>query len=179
MSKQCFSLKLFPFIDSLPELKITGNIARSANTLAIRYSLIGPVSEIVIPAPTDVPSRMNNLWEETCFEIFIGVKNSDQYREFNLSPSGHWNVYRFREYREEMKEERAFTSLPFRVMKNGNSLDIELKVNLDRIIPEDQSIEVGVSAVIKLLDGKTTYWALTHPGPQPDFHRRDSFIIEL
>ena len=24
-----------------------------------------------------------------------------------------------------------------------------------------------------------TYWALTHPGAQADFHRRDSFQVEL
>jgi hypothetical protein len=28
-------------------------------------------------------------------------------------------------------------------------------------------------------DGGTTYWALTHRGPEPDFHRRNSFILEL
>ena len=38
---------------------------------------------------------------------------------------------------------------------------------------------VGIAAVIKLAGGGLTYWALTHPGPQADFHRRDSFLVEL
>jgi len=36
-----------------------------------------------------------------------------------------------------------------------------------------------VAAVVKLRDGRVTYWALSHPGPRPDFHRRDSFLIKL
>ena len=37
----------------------------------------------------------------------------------------------------------------------------------------------GIAAVIKLAGGELTYWALTHPGPAADFHRRDSFVVEL
>jgi hypothetical protein len=47
------------------------------------------------------------------------------------------------------------------------------------IIPAEQALEVAISAVIKLRSGNVTCWALTHPGPEADFHRRDSFIIEL
>jgi hypothetical protein len=47
------------------------------------------------------------------------------------------------------------------------------------IVPSEQKLEAAISAVIKLRNGKVTFWALTHPGPEADFHRRDSFIIEL
>ena len=126
--------------------------------------------------------RKNGLWEETCFEFFLGVKGSERYWEFNLSPSGHWNVYRFKSYRQGMQEEPAFTSLPFSVQLYSNSLLLSLGLGLDKIIPQEQVsevLQVALSAVIKTRDGKTTYWALTHPGPQADFHRRDGFIIEL
>jgi hypothetical protein len=38
---------------------------------------------------------------------------------------------------------------------------------------------MAVSAVIKTRRGEVTLWALTHPGPEADFHHRDSFIIKL
>ena len=179
MSGQHFSLQAFPSTEALPDVNITGIISRHVHTLAIRYALLGPLSEIVIPPRSDVPARKHRLWEETCFELFIGGRGGEQYREVNLSPSGHWNVYTFAEYRQKMKEETAFTSLPFIVLRGPDSLQLELELDLEMIIPPAKPVEAAVTAVIKHTDGSVTYWALTHPGPEPDFHRRDSFIIRL
>ena len=44
------------------------------------------------------PRRRDRLWEETCLELFLGEEGSERYWEFNLSPAGHWNVYRFEFY---------------------------------------------------------------------------------
>ncbi len=54
-----------------------------------------------------------------------------------------------------------------------------MELNLDMIVPSERGLKVAISTVIKLKDGKVTYWALTHPGAQADFHHCDSFIIEL
>jgi hypothetical protein len=119
------------------------------------------------------------LWEDTCFEFFLGIKNSAQYWEFNLSPAGHWNVYRFDGYRQGMQEETAFENLPFNVQNQADGLALGLDVDLDKIISVQQAIEVAITTVIKDRDGEVTYWALTHRGVEADFHLRDSFIIEL
>jgi len=179
MNSRSFSLKPFPSAGLLPHLKITGNIGRHSKTLTISYALLGPLTEVLIPSHADMPARKNSLWEETCFEFFLGVKNSDQYWEFNLSPAVHWNVYRFKSYRQGMQEEQAFTSFPFSMQKKLNALRLSLKLDLDKIVPTDQTLKVAISAIIKLVNGKITYWALAHPGPQPDFHRKESFILEL
>jgi hypothetical protein len=179
MNEKPFSLQPFPSINPLPSLKITGNIARRSNTLAIRYALVGPLAELVIPAPANLPARRNGLWEETCFEFFLGVKDSDGYWEFNLSPAGDWNVYRFASYRQGMQEETAFTSLPFSVDNQSDSLRLALELDLEKIVQPDQTVELAVSAVLKLKNGEVTYWALTHSRPQADFHCRDSFILDL
>jgi hypothetical protein len=89
MNSHSFSLKPFPSPDILHYLEISGNIGRRPKMLTISYALRGFLSEVIIPAPADVPARKNSLWEETCFEFFPGKKNSDQYWEFNLSPAGH------------------------------------------------------------------------------------------
>jgi hypothetical protein len=179
MKERNFSLLPFPRAGPLPDLKITGSIARCSNTLTIRYALIDPLRELVVPAKAYVPVRKNALWKKTCFEFFLGEKKSDHYWEFNLSPAGHWNVYRFKAYRQEMQEEQAFASLPFCVRRHLDVLQLSLELNPDTIVPAEQPLKVAISAVIKHTDGRKTYWALAHPGPQADFHRRDGFIIEL
>lgn len=179
MKEQGFSLKPFPPAASLPDVTITGTIIRHANRLAIGFKIHGGHSEIVIPAPADMPVRKDSLWEDTCFEVFLGPKDSDQYWEFNLSPAGHWNVYRFNAYRQGMREEPAFRSLPMSVLNQGDAFCLSLEIDLERIIPTEQPLTVGISAVIKPLHGEGTCWALSHPGPQADFHLRDSFIIEV
>jgi hypothetical protein len=179
MNSRNFSLKPFLPADSLSDIEITGSISRASNTLAITYTLLGPLSELLIPPPAEMPSRKDALWEKTCFEFFLAPENSDQYWEFNLSPAGHWNVYSFKSYRQGMQEEPAFTALPFRVYRQPKAMKLSMKLDLARITPEDHTLQIAVSAVIKALSGKTTCWALTHPGPQADFHRRDAFILEL
>ncbi|HEY9846852.1 MAG TPA: hypothetical protein V6D03_11730 [Candidatus Caenarcaniphilales bacterium] len=115
MNNQSFSLQPFGAANLMPDLKIRGNIARHFNTLTIRYELLGPLTELVIPELGGRPVRKNALWEEMCFEFFLAIKNSLRYWEFNLSPAGHWNIYSFAAYRQGMQEETAFTSLPFDV----------------------------------------------------------------
>ncbi|MEH1921134.1 DOMON-like domain-containing protein [Nostoc sp.] len=179
MNNQIFSLQPFPSTESFPHLKITGNISRNANQLAICYSLGGDLKEIAISSPSNAPSRKYELWEDTCFEFFLCIKDSQRYWEFNLSPAGHWNVYRFDGYRQGMQEETAFEKLPFSVQNQADALLLALDVDLAKIISAKQEIEIGITTVIKYKDGEVTYWALTHRGAEADFHLRDSFIIEL
>jgi hypothetical protein len=179
MNGQDFSLKPFSPIDPPLNFKITGHIARRPRQLAIRFDLRGDLAELMIPAPADMPARRQGLWEETCFEFFLGVKDAPRYWEFNLSPAGHWNVYRFAGYRRGMAEETALTSLPVSVRRHSDSLRVALELDVEKIVAAAQPLEVGIAAVIKLAGNGVTYWALTHQGPVADFHRRDSFLVEL
>ena len=158
---------------------ISGSVERLLNMLSLRYTLSGSLEAVSIPAPADNPARTYALWKDTCFEFFLKAGNADRYWEFNLSPSGHWNVYRFRCYRHGMEEEPAFTILPFSVEKSSHALRLFLNIDLAPIIPAGQACTAGISTVIKTADGRITYWALNHPGPQADFHHQDSFFIKL
>jgi hypothetical protein len=179
MNPRKFSLRPFSPLGPHPYVTISASFSRRAHELAIRYELTGQLEKLVMPAPADLPSRRHGLWEETCFEFFLGVKDSPRYWEFNLSPAGPWNVYRFAGYRQGMVEETAFASLPFIVRQRPDSLRLDLELEIERIVGADQPLEIGMAAVIKLAGGGLTYWALTHPGPQADFHRRDGFLAEL
>ncbi len=152
---------------------------RRANALSVEYELRGDLSALSVPGPAGSPERRDRLWEDTCFELFLGPAGSDGYWEFNLSPAGHWNVYRFASYREGMREDPAFAALPFVVRAGSRTLRLSLDLELGRIVPAATDVEAAVCAVIKTRAGAVGHWALAHPGPRPDFHRRDGFRLEV
>jgi hypothetical protein len=179
MNLRSFSLRPFPGEGNALDLKITGSIGRRANLLSLNCALLGNLSELALHAPEEPPVRKDRLWEETCLELFLGVKDSEGYWEFNLSPAGHWNVYRFTSYREGMREEPALASLPFGVRKGPESLALSLDLAIAKILPAGHALEIAVGAVIRTVKGETSHWALAHPGARPDFHRREGFRLDI
>ena len=174
------NFKLVPFPSSiLPAITITGKIARTDNQLSIHYEAGGELEDIALPAPSDSVSRKHDLWKTTCFEFFLAVQGQPQYWEFNMSPSGNWNVYFMDVYRQvNMREETAFTQLPFEFSVAKNSMYLNLSVNVTPIVKPDHDLEIGIAAIIQTKAGDESYWALAHPGPQADFHLREGFTLK-
>jgi hypothetical protein len=176
---QVFELKPFPS-NTTPNIKISGEIVRVENRLFIRHEVNGDTVAILLPAKASTPSRTDNLWKATCFEFFLAVPNKSAYWEFNMSPSGGWNVYNMDAYRRiGFREDIAFTQLPFLFSNTDNKLSLDISVDLSPIVQHQQKVRIGITAIIQTVDGNETYWALTHPGNQADFHLRESFILEL
>jgi len=179
LNRQSFSL--IPFsIQGAPDLRITGEITRLSNTFYIQYVLDVNLETVVLPAWSAAPTRKDELWKTTCFEFFIAVKHRPQYWEFNISPSGDWNVYAMDAYRQVgMREETRIKRFPLEIQKEANSISLEMAVNLDPIIERKIPIEAGIASVIQTLNGQESYWALVHPGPEADFHVREGFVLEF
>ncbi len=177
MKQQNFFLKPFPNHGKIPNIEIKGSILRNYNYLILNYQIEGDINNISINSPINNPTRKHELWEETCFEFFMGIADSSQYWEFNLAPSGNWNIYRFSDYRQGMTEELAFSSLPFKFETKNNSLSLNLELDLSLIISFNQAVEIGITTVIKDSNNELTYWALTHSKKEADFHQRESFVI--
>ena len=78
-----------------------------------------------------------------------------------------------------MREEQAFPSLPFDVRIGPDTLDLSVELDVGKILPGGVAIEAGVAAVIGTTDEGKSHWALAHPGPRPDFHRREGFTLTL
>src|SRR5687768_16654194 len=175
------SLSLIPFsIQGAPDLRITVETTRWSNTFYIQYVLDVNLETVVLPAWSAAPMRKDELWKTTCFEFFIAIKHKPQYWEFNISPSGDWNVYVMDAYRQVgMREETRIKRFPFELQKESRSLSLELAINLDPIIARERRIEVGVASVIQTLNGQETHWALMHPRPEADFHLREGFVLEF
>lgn len=145
--------------------------------LILGYRLFGEPGRLSFPeaqpaAPAD------NLWQRTCFELFIAEEGGSGYREFNFSPSTQWAAYRFPAYRE-----RDFScALPdapqinFRRLTDGCQLDARLAATA---LPPGANLRLGLNAVIEAADGSKSYWALAHGAEQPDFHHAQNFALTL
>lgn len=175
------SFKLTPYpAANLPHISIAGEIIRSGNKFLLRYEVTGAIDQILLSAKSSSPSRMDDLWKATCFEFFIAVPNQPEYWEFNMSPSGDWNIYKMDAYRRiGFREETAFTQLPFVFREMDNQLSLDISVDLSPLLMLQQKVQVAVTAIIQTVNGDESYWALAHPGSQADFHLRDSFILSL
>ena len=174
------SFNLVPFsLNTAPAVNISGEIERHNNQLKIEYKLTGNLSQLIIAEHARTPHRQYNLWEHTCFEFFLGIKDSTNYWEFNLSPAGHWNIFYFANYRQNIAEEMAFDALPFQVRQESDLLQLNLEFNLDRIISPQQNLEIGITTVVEDQEQTLSYWALSHPAKEADFHHRDTFMINL
>jgi hypothetical protein len=174
-----FLLKPFPGEGNPAGLTIGGSIARRSDTLSVCYEVRGDLSKVSIPAAAEAPRRKDRLWEETCLELFLGTADSGEYWEVNLSPAGHWDVYRYTGYREGMREEPAVMSLPFDVRRDPEALILTAEFGIGKIVPAGKDLAVGVAAVIGTIDGGKSHWALVHPASRPDFHRRENFALEF
>ena len=174
-----FRLVPFPAAE-IPAVEITGKIARQGNLLSIHYSVQGDIGDIRLPARSGSPARKDDLWKATCFEFFLAVKDRPEYWEFNLSPSGDWNIYAMDGYRQvNMREESTYLQLPLEFTKMNNALSLDAEVSLSQLFQPLQLLQIGITAIIQTVEGKETYWALAHPSMQADFHLRKSFLVEL
>ena len=179
MSKQSFSLICFPATQS-PDISITGSVLLQENIVHLHYSQTGSIENILLPPASIHSGRKDDLWKSTCFEFFLAVQGHSQYWEFNMSPSGDWNVYHMDEYRRiGCREETSIQRLPFEFEKEAGVLSLEARVDLNPLLQPNQFLEFGITAVIQTVDGAETFWALAHPAPVADFHLRESFILEL
>jgi len=179
MTKHSFSLIPFP-APNIPAISIRGEISLQKNTVHLHYSLAGEIENIVLPPTCLNPSRKDELWKKTCFEFFLVIKDQPQYWEFNMSPSGDWNVYHMDAYRRVgFREETSIQRLPFEARNEMGEFHLNALVDLNPILQQSQFLECGITVIIQTTDGHETYWALAHPAPFADFHLRESFILAL
>lgn len=179
MIEHAFSL--IPFAaPRLPAVSISGTVFLQNNLLTLHYSLTGNLEEILLPPVSSNPSRKDELWKATCFEFFLAIKNQPGYWEFNMSPSGDWNVYRMDSYRRiGFRQESGLLQLPFELKKKAYGYSLVVTADLTQIFRLGEELEMGITAILQTRDGHESYWALTHPGAQADFHLRESFILWL
>jgi hypothetical protein len=172
--------------------KISAGASISLGELTLQYRIEAStpeaLSSVILPNPQEKVMRRDELWKETCFEAFIPHLESDSYLEFNGSPSGDWNCYSFRQYREGMNPIPVNgASLPKLLSLTKSSKVIEVQWSVPMASLKQGFFALGIGAIELAPLGltlvlntslATTYWALKHDGVKPDFHMRSSFIYD-
>ena len=148
--------------------------------LHLSYQLIGALTQIRIPEQRST-GFLNGLWEHTCFEAFIAAEPDPAYHEFNFSPSGHYAAYAFDSYRKPSANPAHALEPIITLAKSSARCSLGALVFQANLPANSNALpfRVGLSAVIELLDGSKSYWALQHPADHPDFHRREGWILSL
>ncbi|MDD1444212.1 hypothetical protein MEO93_28515 [Dolichospermum sp. ST_sed3] len=177
MEKINFNLKPFEPLESL-SLDIFGIISYDLDYLKICYELTGDIYLINIPKLI-YGERKNNLWKNSCFEFFVSETNSSKYFEFNLSPSSDFNIYAFDDYRTNMKEFIDLKNPSINIINKNDKLFLEIQINIKDLFKTKIPLKLGISAIIKDINNECYYFSLVHSKPIPDFHDRNSFIIDL
>ena len=139
---------------------VTATVLLEKDRLCLDYQVDDPG---VRWAPFARYVRSDNLWQDTCLELFIGDADDHQYWELNLAPHGGWNCYRLTGYRTGITPSDDFELLNLDV--DPQRFRAELRFG---ILPERMTI--GPSAVIREGE-KLAYFALQHQD-KPDFHDR-------
>ena len=142
----------------------------------LTFCLVGDISALRIPEPRS-PRRVDDLWQHTCFEVFVMAGDGPEYLEFNFSPSGEWAMYSFRGYRDAVALENELSqAIAVRHSMDRLELDSEITPGL---LPSGGPLRLGLSAVVEDADGELSFWALRHPPGKPDFHHTDAFALQL
>jgi hypothetical protein len=133
----------------------------TSGEITLIYRVSGETDALEIPARSK-PDRIDNLWKTTCFELFTGRFEDENYLEYNFSPS-----------------DDLATNAPdikFEQSKDALTLIVTL------VLPDawrEHDLCAGLSAVIATKSGNISYWAAAHPAGKPDFHHKDCFAVQL
>ncbi|WP_373491471.1 DOMON-like domain-containing protein [Parasphingorhabdus sp.] len=147
-------------------------------TIWLRFHATGHVDEVILPDDLDQSERTDNLWQRTCFELFLKEPGKERYCEFNFAPSGNWAGYSFSSYREGM-DQLAMAQAP-EIFMDFSDAHIGLEASFG--LPDNwvqNEFEAALSAVIEMQNGEKSLWALAHPAGRPDFHHQDCFKLEM
>jgi hypothetical protein len=143
--------------------------------LRLRWRVEG--SRTLLVPPFAGKGRADELWQTTCFELFLRPEGGEAYCEFNLSPSERWAAYDFSNYRNGMSE-RPLEREPQVAMRRGSAFAIfDAAIPLSAL-PAGRCV-MNLAAVIEEEGGVKSYWALAHSAEKADFHDPACFVATL
>lgn len=142
--------------------------------LKLDYEIIGNLSQYNFPKPTK-QQRANELWRDTCFELFIANTSQESYHEMNISPSIQWNCYHFNAYKEDMKESTLILAPTIKTTQNDQSY----KLSVETTIQEEffhEILEINLAVILLDTDNTRHFYTLKKRDGVPDFHDREGFL---
>ena len=166
---------LSPFKYANPDFKLEADAILDRSTLRLVYKIVDSKNLLNLPqsfkSDEKTTPRVDGLWNDTCFELFLRPVGKSSYHEFNFSLKPAWNEYFFESYRLPQPPRQNHDIALKQLTWDGQRLEVELTgLNLS------EKYEVSLTAVLKEKSDLIHYMAIKHAGPEADFHHADSFI---
>ena len=196
--------KLLPFPShKIPDLDISVSVFLKSkidetnplitNTqIIMEFYILGNIEDVLIP--TTKLGKVDNLWEHTCFEMFLHnaeVDNSS-YIEINSAPQNSWNSYVFTSYRNlsaNFGVENFVKNVNYETLEHSSAIyHNKVTISVDEkhfLFESPHNVRVSITAVIDTIKMKNaltdtlSYWSIKHCGAIPDFHLREGFILPI
>lgn len=168
--------------EPIRDIQLVGALeAPSVGIIKLGFWVSDPNQSIVWNLPAAGHPRRDFLWEKTCFEVFIGVKDEDFYREINLSDSGEWQAYQFEEYRYPEfippLPAQDIELIDLQRTKFGVTATIDLNPFLHQHQVKIKDVYLGLSAVLATKTN-THFFAMQHSSPHADFHNKRDWLYQ-
>lgn len=146
----------------------------SPEHILVEFQISGALQNIAWPPLQATDARADELWKQTCLEVFIssGLSAQDPYLEVNCSPNGNWNAYSFSSYRQGMTPSADITVRLKERSSQGNEARFRLEISSTQAL---HVAHLGLTAVIEFTSGEKNYFALKHPAAQADFHDKNGW----
>ena len=154
---------------------INASIEILDSKLKLNYQVVGDTSKYHFPSKT-TQQRANNLWLDTCFELFIANRNEDSYWEINISPSTKWNSYHFTRYKEEMRESNLFLTPQIKIEKQKDKYELSFETTFSRRVLKEK-LDINLSVILLDNKGKRSFYTINRRNDSPNFHDRVTFAI--
>lgn len=159
--------ELYPFENISKIWEVICQIRRKTNKWFLTYSALGPIQDLKLPPIQNQGKFQNQLWEETCFEIFFTNNTSTEYSEWNFSPSGNWAYYRFQDYRKpKLSHPKLEPITPPQIEIETNKLNLVVEIPLEENFEYYQA-----SVILKFQNNLKSHWCFGHPPNKADFHQ--------
>lgn len=175
------SYELVPF-QRFDQVMIVAAIEQQSTLINVGFWVKDPAKRIIWPTQKSDQIREDFLWEKTCFEIFIGIRHQDGYREVNLSPTESWQAYHFEEYRYPNTSPPQVAYDIELVELKRTAYGINTIIDIQPFLSEHQvsmsDIYLGLSAVLNTDEGNV-YYAIQHSGLTADFHNKRDWLHQL
>jgi len=161
--------QLIPYKKS-SNIKIISTLEQNKNLLHLTFKLSGAIENYKLPK-TKKQERKDELWRESCFELFLATEEEEAYYEFNFSPTLAWNVYRLEYYRAEPKMIDEVELVEFEVKQTKETLFIEIILDVQTL----QFNSYNLATIVLNKQDEREFWSLKAKGDTPDFHSRLEF----
>ena len=161
-----------------PDVAVKASVRFSDATLRCVFELTGAILDIVLPEAGEV-RRTDELWQATCFELFLQDHPGPAYQEFNISPAHGWNIYQFDTYRQGMRPVPTRRAPKIHSRRGHDDFLLSFEIAETDFLRRPDFLHhpgrVNLTTILLDRSGDLHYYALDVSHTPPDFHNPDSF----